>query len=363
MRSDVASEFLFRQEIVQLNHASYGSPTRATWARLGALRRQLELDPAANLGAHLVPKLAEIADSVRTFLGLPGGQLAFALNTTEAHETASRSLLDSRSHFTVAMRDDEYESVRTTWCAAASHRSPNVSVALVGGAEIRGVLTADVTVQSVIASSTARRGAPTEASPVWARIVDASHAPGHVELDGWASRGCPTAVVGSLHKWLPAVRPAGFLWLSDDWTVDTHPAIASLRSPAEAAGELLAWRGTWDPTPHFAVPVAIEQWLDWQEAGLVGAAEDLADLASRTLAEFGLREWNGGHARAPRLRSFVVPDCPLETLKGAFAAAGIKVWIGSHEGETVLRLALNVYNDTDDIERVLRVLRDGIGPR
>lgn len=361
MHKDVAQEFLFDPRVVQLNHASYGAPTRASWERVNTLRRDLELDPAANLGEHLIGRFEAIEDSLRTFLQLPHGQLAFTLNTTEAHETVARSLLDSRREFTVALADDEYESMRTTWSTASKRRSQQVSVAIMTSRE--STLLADVTLQSVVTSSAARLSDPSESTAHWARILDASHAPGHVPLDRWIGRTCQTAIVGSLHKWLPAARPAGFLWLSDDWHVAVRPAIASLRSPDSSPSQLLTWRGTWDPAPHLAIPTAIAQWIEWRDAGLIESAEALANLASESLEAVGLHDWNNKASRAPRMRSFLVPNVGVEDLKNALSAARINAWVGPHQGQTILRLAFNVYNEVSDIERVVDTVRRSVGHR
>lgn len=358
MHSELAAEFMFNQHVAQLNHASYGAPTKATWHRVEALRRRLELNSSSNLGAHLVPKLTAVAEVVRTFLRLPEGDLAFTLNTTEAHESVARSLLEARTTFTVALRDDEYESMRSTWADAAAHTANDVSLNVAGDEGATDRIEADAVVTSVVASSTARLAQPSDAAATWVHVVDASHAPGHVDLDRWASMPGETAIVGSLHKWLPSVRPAGFLWLSKEWTAPLRPATASLRHPDSSPLERLSWRGTWDPAPHLALPDAIEQWTTWKDEGLVGAAEALADVASDALAELGLREWNKPRTRAPRLRAFVIPDCAVDELKDVLAAAGINAWVGSHVGHTLMRLSFNVYNDAQDVERVVVALGD-----
>ena len=356
MRSDIIDEFLFDPNTIQLNHASYGTPTRATWDRISRLRRDLELDAASHLGSPLVPRLAEVGQTVQSFLGLTGGQLAFTLNTTEGHETVTRSLVASRRAFSAALRDDEYESMQTTWLVEAKRRSNDISVTI-HDEPLSGLNpTPDVSIVSVVASSTARLADPAEAAASWASVVDASHGPGHLDLAPWAFSRVPTAIVGSLHKWLPAVRPVGFLWLRDDWPTAIHPAIASLRDAASPPLELLSWRGTWDPTPHLAIPTAIAQWIEWRDAGLVAAAESLAEASSAAIQGIGLAEWNVPISRAPRLRAFVVQNVGVGELKGELVRAGINAWVGLHLDRTIIRLAFNVYNDPSDIERVVDVL-------
>lgn len=358
MRSDLVSEFLFDPEVIQFNHASYGTPTRSTMAKVVSLRRELERDPAANLGEHVLQGLHTAANIVRDYLGLGHGELAFTLNTTEAHETVRRSVVAADRSLSIGLRDDEYESIRSSWLANESEDFGSVTVhrGPLHGAD----LPPQVSISSVVASSTARRADPREAAGSFARIVDASHGPGHIDVEPWLTPA--TAVVGSLHKWLPAVRPVGFLWLSNEWPLRLRPAITSLRDPAASPLELLSWRGTWDPTPHLAVPHAIQEWKAWQDDGLIWAAEVLADDCSQILGALGLQEWNNPAERAPRMRAFVIPDRSTAAVKDVLRDSRINAWVGQHLGHTIIRLAFNMYNDAGDIDRVADVLKS-IGTR
>lgn len=355
MRSDITSNFLFDPEVIQLNHASYGFPSKATWENSATLRRELELDPAGNLGAHVVSKLASVVDTLRAFLGLPNGHLAFTLNTTEAHETVVRSLKAERKQFTIAFQDDEYASMKSGW-AETTEGAALTGVVVRKSTDTTCPLQADVVLSSVVASSTARLSQMADLQSTWVTIVDASHAPGHVDLKPAGTMPGPTAIIGSLHKWLPTMRPAGFLWLSDDWSIPIRPAIASLRDHASGPLELLSWRGTWDPVPHLTVPLAIDQWMAWKSDGLIDAGEQLADEASQAMFEIGYQEWNEPKARAPRLRSFIMADRSVDDLKALLSANRINAWVGTHGGHTVLRLAFNVYNDGGDLEGIVSAL-------
>ena len=363
MRNDLVKEFLFDPHTIQLNHASYGTPTRISWDHIARLRRELELDTASHLGDRLAHQFEDVSRAVRAFLGLTGGELAFTLNSTEGHETVARSLIASGRDFSISLRDDEYESMKSTWLVGIEPQSHGVSVTIHNGPLSGAYPIPDVSVASIVASSTGRLSDPREAAASWVSVIDASHAPGHVDLVPWTSLKRPTAIIGSLHKWIPAVRPVGFIWLSDDWPVALRPAVASLRESYSTALELLSWRGTWDTTPHLAVPTALTQWSEWYDAGLIADAEALADVASAALEGIGITEWNAPACRAPRLRSFVIPGVNVEELKAELERARINTWVGIHLGQSIIRLSFNIYNNSSDVERVVDVLRGFSGNR
>ena len=337
MREDVAEEFLFDPQVVQLNHASYGFPSRRAWQRVAAIRRQLELDPQDGLGSHLVEPFERMAATVRDLLSLEAGRFAFTLNATEAHETLRRSL-EAGGRIDASLPADAYESMRTAWEIDR------------GGQCERGDGRTAVRVPSLVASSTARLVPADELEqvPGGFLVVDAAHGPGHVALPTSAD-----AVFGTLHKWLPAVRSVGFLWVSDSVAAPIVPAISSLRQhDAETLTALLSWRGTWDPAPVLGLDAAVEDWLTWRSAGLVAEAEALADAASGLMAELGFEELNPPSRRAPRLRAFVLPGVGVDRARDWFRDRAVNVWLGEYEGQTILRIALNVYNDTADIDRL-----------
>ena len=126
-----AAEFAFDPALVQLNHASFGAPTRAALGRLADQHRRIEHDTATRLGDGLAQDLAPVRRLVADLLGADDGQVALVANATEASGALATSLpLAPGDH--VALLDVEYESVLRAWqerCAPRCRPPPTPSSA------------------------------------------------------------------------------------------------------------------------------------------------------------------------------------------------------------------------------------------
>ncbi|MBD8060328.1 aminotransferase class V-fold PLP-dependent enzyme [Cellulomonas sp. JH27-2] len=372
MDRDVTSRFLLDRAVSHLNHASYGAPTRALMAYADELRADLELDTATALGAGLAPRLAHVAGRVREELGLSGGEIAMTSNATESSNALAASW-PLRAGERVVLASTEYSSVVEAWrvaCARAGARVDVVDVPVptsqaalleVLGAAMPG---ARVLVVSAISSPTAMR-APVADIVDLARahgvdvVVDAAHVVGHDRFDGLEGAA---AVFGTLHKWLSGPRPSGFVWVSDEARVDAYPALVALRRESPDLVERFSWRGTWDPAPMLAVPAALDELERWRRSGVIARAEALAERLGDHAAHVGLQPAVEPDLLAPRLRAFVVPGATRERVDAALEAAGVRAWVGEHDGITLVRAAVHVYSDEDDLVRFVTALAPFVKP-
>jgi selenocysteine lyase/cysteine desulfurase len=363
-------EFPIDDDIVLLNHASFGVATTHMMAFAAQVRQRIEADAAALLAGSLLEEMHSELRAVADFLSAPPDCVAVTLNATEAASAVASSLCGRQPGLRVAMADTEYPSVIEAWRNATDAHGGSLQVVRLpdttGSAD--DVVRAfdrqtggwlDVVVVSLVSSPTALL-LPVRRIGEWASgrgaltVVDAAHGPGHVALR-IAELGA-TIVYGTLHKWLPVPRPLGFLYATPEVRDELRPAMIALRRD-ERFAERFMWRGTWDPTSALCFSAALEQWRGWRADGSLEHAEGMADLVSERLVGCGLGPTGGASLLAPRLRSFVVPEFTADELRRALDRARVRAWVGAAPtGQTLLRVATHVFTTEAHIERLVQVV-------
>ena len=351
-----------------LNHASYGLAPTAMLEHCAALRAELERDPNTTLGEPLLARLRRTVEAVARELGWPAESCALTTSATAGAAAVQRSLALGAGD-TVVVLDCEYSSVIRGW----QRRCDEVGATLVVVpvrlpfedaaellAEMSRVATDSVAVLQFSAiTSSAALLLPVAELAAWGRqrgatvVVDAAHAPFHVDVDGWRD---VDVVFGTLHKWLPVPRSVGIVRSS----VPLYPAETSLTSDEPCLADRFGWPGTFDPASRLAVPEAIALHRTWRAAGLLAECEDLADEASDALSAVGAVPTAAAACRPPRLRAFLLPGVDLDALRQRLAEADIRAWTGRHDASaSLVRIATHVYNDLGDVDALVRVVCAG----
>ena len=371
MRASAQIDFFLRDSLILLNHASYGITSRHVAARADQVRRELESDPTRYLGAELTARLRTQARDLATVLGLAPEATALCGNAT----SGAAAIIDSLPlppESTVVAFDTEYSSISRAWeraCARVGATLIRVPVALPFSGPDRLLARLDSLVQgsiaylqmSLVSSSSAIRF-PVPEFAAWAHrrggrvILDAAHGPGHVRLAPYAWG--VDAMFGTVHKWFPAQRPVGFLWLTDDLVKRVRPAEVSLTWDSDDLFERFCWPGTFDPVPRLTLDHAMAQWTYWDETGAHDECRRLADAAVELLTKVGAKPTATSDYMPPRMRAFVLKGVTVAQVKNLMATAGIGIWIGSGAGgQCILRIATHMYNDITDIETVADQLK------
>jgi selenocysteine lyase/cysteine desulfurase len=365
------ADFPLSPDLVMLNHASFGVPTNEVMRHAERVRAELEADSHARVDVEaLVPRMRAAAAAAADQLGLERGSLALTQNATFGGASLMRSLALPKGARVVVL-STEYASIVRGWqvrCAEAGAEFVSFTPPLPLESTdqlleaLEHQIDGDVHLAqlSLVSSSTAIRF-PVEAMATWFRdrgalvVLDCAHGPGHLPIQ--PEQLGVAAMFGTLHKWFPTPRPVGFLWLDEQLRSLVRPAIVSLTWDADELVERFDWPGTYDPVPRLSVEVALEAWRRWDAAGDLSRCADLAEYASTALAKAGGVPTSATEFLPPRLRAASLPGVSRDALRAALDAAGVRAWTGlSPSGETVLRLALHVYNDEDDVDRVCDVV-------
>ncbi|WP_306356141.1 MULTISPECIES: aminotransferase class V-fold PLP-dependent enzyme [unclassified Nocardia] len=372
MKAARREEFPLAPDIVHLNHASYGLVSRKVLNAAEKLRYNIESDPTQHLGTDLMDRLRTRTTQAAETLELAADQLTLCSNATSAAAAIITSLPLTAAD-TVVVLDTEYSAIHRAWevaCSRSGARFLPVPVPLpfddpdLLRARLDACVPGSVSyLQTSLISSSAAIRLPVRDLSAWAQersgqlIVDAAHGPGHTDLtaDGWGA----SAVFGTLHKWFPAARSVGFLWLAPQLVDVVRPAEVSLTWDSPDLVERFSWPGTFDPAPRLSLGAALQQWRRWYAAGYLTECEKLADYASEVLPNRRVRPTAGREYRPPRMRSFILDNVTVTEVKSVLTRSGIRAWVGpGPNGECLLRIATHIYNDTTDIDLLADTIQE-----
>lgn len=367
MRRERADLFPMQRDLVMFNHASYGLATLDLLARAENVRRELESDPNVNLGEPLQERLSQVLVELCAELGLDAEFCSLTTSATSGAAALQRSLPLEAGDVVVTL-DCEYSSVLQGWkrrCAevGADLRVVEVELPLEGVDRLLERMTAAASNRVAILQFSAISSSAALQLPVWRLaawghergamvVVDAAHAPGHIDVASWVG---VDAAFGTVHKWFPVPRSVGILWVSPKLADLIHPAEVSLTWDNGSLGRRFAWPGTFDPAVRLCVPDAVAVQRGWADQGWLDQCEQLSDYATDELSRLGAVPTAGPGVRPPRLRAFLLHGVPIAALREKLLEASIRAWTGTYgTGASLLRLATHVYNDEDDVDVIRR---------
>ena len=378
--------WLLDPAIAYLNHGTVGAPPRRVLELQQRLRDEIERQPSrfmlrelsgtAAVGlASEAPRIRTAAARVADFLGVDADGLVFVDNVTTGVNAVLRSL-EFEAGQEIVITDLAYGAVRKTAEFVAARRgvelrtvhvplpvaSPESVVQAISaavGPRTRVAIVDHIASDSSlvlpvadIATACRERGAPV--------LVDGAHAPGAIALDVGALG--VDWYVGNLHKWALAPRSSGILWAAPAAREGLHPAVISwgLGEGYVAEFDLV---GTRDPTPHLSAPYGLDLLEEWGLADVIRSNHELVWRGAELLGEAIGAEPVGPRAMFGPMVTVRLPESlgrlPEDAARlrdSLLFDDGIEVHVGSVSGRLTLRIATQVYNDEEDLGRLVRAL-------
>ena len=262
------------EEIVFLNHGSFGACPSAVIKHREMLLRMAERDPMEFLLGLHQPLKRQLTATLESFTGAQPGSIVMVENATTGINTILRNLPVEPGD-SVLVTDQEYFSSAN----ALEILAEDMGLSLIK-VEIPWPVKPDTVLEAFekAAESGARYAlvdhAVSSSGVVLPlkeiiellgekgieTIVDGAHGPGQLPLD-LSELGC-LAYTGNCHKWLASPRSAALLYVRPDFQTDFRPLVIS-HLPGELDTGLsdfqlfFAWNGTPDPTPELSVPFAM----------------------------------------------------------------------------------------------------------
>lgn len=362
--------FLLDPGVHFLNHGSFGARPRAVFEVYQQWQRELERQPVAFLGRRWFELLPPLLQQLGDYVKASADDLVLIPNATYGVNAVARSLrLEAGDE--ILTTTHEYGACDRAWRFLARRsgaryvRQP-ISLPVDDPESIVAKLWQGVTPRtrlifiSHITSATALQ-MPVAAICARAReegiltLVDGAHAPGQLPLN-LAELGADF-YTGNCHKWMMAPPGAAFLYARLERQALVEPLVVSWGwesdwetgwSPFQ---EQFSWLGTHDPAAYLSIPAAIafQEEHDWTRVR--ARCHELACLAqSRTAEITGLPLL---YPPSFFVQMFAAPlpvDDPRSFQARLYEEYAVEAPVTSWEGQTLLRISLQGYNDEQDLE-------------
>ena len=370
--------FLLDEEVIFLNHGSFGACPRPVFEKYQAWQRALERQPVEFLGRRANQLLARVRSHLAQFVGCLPDEVVYFPNPTTAINMVARNL-SLQPGDEILTTDHEYGAMDRTWRSicrkvGAVYRQQPIPLPLNSREEFLATLRAGLTERtrliflSHITSPTALIF-PVDEVCRMAReagvlcIVDGAHAPGQIDLN--LAELDVDLYAGACHKWLMAPKGAAFLYARPQVQPWLDPLVVSWGYESEYPSnsqyiDYHEWQGTRDISPFLTVPAAIAFQKDHRWADVRQRCHKLAaETRERINAITGLPsicpsspEWFA------QMCSIRLPkQTDLERLKTSlYDDYRIEVPTILWNGQKFLRVSFQGYNDQEDADRLISAL-------
>ncbi len=377
MAEDLRALFLLRDDVIFLNHGSFGACPRPVFETYQAWQLELERQPVEFLGRRHDTLLEEARKALGAYVHADPEDLVFVPNATTGLNIIARSIPIGPNDEILAT-DQEYGAMDRMWrfvCLQSGGRYVRQPIPLPirDGTEILEALwngvnrNTHILFISHITSSTALI-TPLKSLIACARdlgiitVVDGAHAPGQIPLN--LKQLGADFYVGNCHKWMMAPKGAAFLYARKEMQPLLDPLIVSWgwepeRSSGSRLIDLHQYQGTRDISAYLSVPAAIRfmQGHSWpqvqQECHLllryarerITALTGLAPLTPDTPDYYA------------QMAAFPVPVSDAAKFQQRlYQEYRIEVPVFKWNNHTLLRVSVQAYNTQQDIDALVQAL-------
>jgi isopenicillin-N epimerase len=365
-----------------LNHGTVGVTPHAVLDAQRRWRDRIERHPARFMLRELWsftgsatdgPSLMrQAAAEVAHVVGARADDLVFVDNTSTGINAVMRSLPLAPGD-EVIITDHAYGGIVTAvrYCAARAGATVRVvempypafradecvdRIAAALTARTRLVLVDHIAAESAIVFPVERivRACHDRQVPV---LVDGAHVPGQMPLDV-ASIGADI-YIANLHKWAMAPRSSAFMVVAPEQQAMMHPPVISWGFDTGFAREF-DWVGTRDPTPWLCAPDGFRFLHGLGDDARITYCHDLAWRAAQTLTSHWHTPLEIDESAVASMVSVMTPEHCGTTRPDAVALRdrllhdhNLEVQTHARAGRVWIRLCAQVYNDDEDIQRLV----------
>jgi len=372
---ELRTHFLLDDDVVFLNHGSFGACPRPVFDMYVAWQRQLERQPVEFISRRTGPLLDAARSQLASLINAQGNDLSFVVNATSGLNVVARSL-PLKAGDEILSTDLEYGALDYTWShlcrkAGATYVNQHIPLPFTTPEAVVDALWEGVTDRtraiflSHITSGTAVI-LPIEAICRRARakgvltIVDGAHTPGQIPLD--LSALGVDIYAGNCHKWLCSPKGSAFLYVRpehQEWieslTIgwgwrDGHTFVTRNQE-----------QGTRDIASFLAVPRAIDFQAEHKwDAVRRHCHERLADFRLRLHAGLGtdLLYPNDDQWFSQMALIAVPATNPIELRERLLVNYGIEVPCTQHDGRVFVRVSVQGYTTDADLDALESALLD-----
>ena len=391
-RSNLGKHWNLKENVVFLNHGSFGACPAEVLDCQSKLRNELESDPVNFFDVTSKILWAEAIAVFSKFINADKEGLIFVPNATSGVNTVLRSL-DLKEGDEILALDHTYQACWNTVDFVTERSGAKTVIAKLP----YPIENSEQVIQTILSYTTKRTKLAlidTVTSPTGIRLpfeeivkqlqskgidvlLDAAHGPGIVPLD--LEKLQAAYVTGNAHKWLCTPKGAAFLHLREDKRNQIRPLSISHGASVDGnADEKIRlefdWTGTQDLTPWLCIPKSIEfisSLVEGEWSQIMKHNTDLAINARNILLDaldtpklcpdsmiVGLSAVVLPKADIP-ITSVLEPD-PLHTLLYEKYNIQVPVFGWPHHNRRYLRTASYLYNSLEEYRYLAEVLKKEI---
>ena len=273
--SEYARHWVLDENIVFMNHGSFGACPAFVLDKQSELRRELESQPVNFFDLKFSELLNNVREILAQFIRCQARNLLFVPNATTAVNTVLRSL-EFPKNSEILFTDHTYNACKNAvrYITDRYQVRPRIArfpVPVSDEGQILDALISNVTPATrltlidhitspsalvlpieVIVEEMQKRGVEV--------LVDGAHAPGMIDLN--IEKIGAAYYTGNCHKWLCAPKGAAFLHIRSDKQEEIHPLTIShgyglAETGCKKVQAEFDWTGTDDPTAILCIPESI----------------------------------------------------------------------------------------------------------
>lgn len=389
MSDNLARQFLLREDVVFLNHGSFGACPRPVFETYQHWQLELERQPVEFLGRNLtetmrVPRIALSAE-----LGTAPDNIVGLTNATTGLNIVAQSL-DLKPGDQILTTDHEYSALEKTWAYVARRTGAEIVVVkvpmpLLTEAQFTDTIISGMTERtkvlflSHITSPTAllfpieRSIAEARKRGIWS-VIDGAHTPGHIKLDLDAIGA--DFYSGNCHKWLMTPKGSAFLHarpevqgllnplvISHGWTADSKQPGAKGAFGNSPFIDGIEVQGTRDPAAWLTIPAALDFRRDNDWTSVAAHCQQLAQDTAARLGELtGLAPLSAPQFCAPQMVAMPLPECDVEAVKNDLLNKyNIEIPVFKWQDTCIARVSVQGYNSRPQMDLLLTALTELLG--
>jgi isopenicillin-N epimerase len=383
---NLARQFLLREDVVFLNHGSFGACPRPVFETYQRFQLELESEPVDFLGRRLTELMREPRVALGEFLGTSSENVVGVVNATGGLNIVAQSLALKEGD-EILTTDHEYSALEKTWAYVARRTSAKIIVVkvpmpLVSEQAFTDTIVAGMTERtrvlflSHITSPTAlvfpieRSIAEARRRGIWS-VIDGAHTPGHIPLNLDAMG--VDFYSGNCHKWMMTPKGSAFLYarpelqgllnpliISHGWTAESkEPGTKGAFGNSPFIDEI-EMQGTRDPSAMLAVPSAIAFRNEHDWTSVQRACTALAQETAQRLGELtGLPPLSAPEFSAPQMVAMPIPECdPQEVHKQLWERFKIEIPVFKWQDHYIARLSVQGYNSKPQMDYLIEALTE-----
>ncbi len=389
MSENLARQFLLREDVVFLNHGSFGACPRPVFEVYQNWQLELERQPVEFLGRAITEHMRSARTALAAELGTMAENIVGLTNATMGLNIVAQSL-ELQPGDQILTTDHEYSALEKTWAYVARRTGAEIVVVsvpmpLMTEAQFTDTIIAGMTDRtrvlflSHITSPTAllfpieRAIAEARRRGIWS-VIDGAHTPGHIplQLDALGA----DFYSGNCHKWMMAPKGSAFLHarpevqgvlnplvISHGWTAQSKDPGAKGAFGNSPFVDEIEVQGTRDPAPWLTVSAALNYRRDNDWPAIQAHCQALAQDTARRLGELtGLPPLSAPQFCAPQMVAIPLPECDTDQLKlDLIDKFNIEIPVFKWQDRCIARLSVQGYNSKGQMDLLLTALQSLLG--